>query len=173
MLIQHFGLTIQPPKSYSVGGQRSSRAAAGKPAGARPDYRGRWCARQLFGALVQRFGARGLVPRHLGLGGAHTLEASVLDARCSVLSARTSMLRCSTLGAWRLGARCTHLDTRRFGARRSVLGACILTLRCSTLGARTLTLGAQCMHLNARRFDTRRSVHAPRCSTLQRSVHAP
>ncbi|MGH0150303.1 UNVERIFIED_CONTAM: hypothetical protein FKN15_045804 [Acipenser sinensis] len=39
-------LTMQPPKSYSVGGQRSSRAATGKPAGARPDYRGRWCAGQ-------------------------------------------------------------------------------------------------------------------------------
>ncbi|MGH0118782.1 UNVERIFIED_CONTAM: hypothetical protein FKN15_062244 [Acipenser sinensis] len=39
-----FGLTMQPPKSYSVGGQRSSRAATGKPAGTRPDYRGRWCA---------------------------------------------------------------------------------------------------------------------------------
>ncbi|MGH0156827.1 UNVERIFIED_CONTAM: hypothetical protein FKN15_042534 [Acipenser sinensis] len=35
---------MQPPKSYSVRGQRSSRAATGKPAGARPDYRGRWCA---------------------------------------------------------------------------------------------------------------------------------
>ncbi|MGH0139262.1 UNVERIFIED_CONTAM: hypothetical protein FKN15_037210 [Acipenser sinensis] len=37
-------LTMQPPKSYNVGGQRSSRAATGKHAGARPDYRGRWCA---------------------------------------------------------------------------------------------------------------------------------
>ncbi|MGH0163590.1 UNVERIFIED_CONTAM: hypothetical protein FKN15_045198 [Acipenser sinensis] len=37
-------LTMQPPKSYSVRGQRSSRAATGKPAGAQPDYRGRWCA---------------------------------------------------------------------------------------------------------------------------------
>ncbi|MGH0140521.1 UNVERIFIED_CONTAM: hypothetical protein FKN15_037255 [Acipenser sinensis] len=36
-------LTMQPPKSYSVGGQRSSRAAY-RPAGARPDYRGHWCA---------------------------------------------------------------------------------------------------------------------------------
>ncbi|MGH0116543.1 UNVERIFIED_CONTAM: hypothetical protein FKN15_014743 [Acipenser sinensis] len=35
---------LKPPKSYSVGGQRSSRAATGKPTGARPDYRGRWCA---------------------------------------------------------------------------------------------------------------------------------
>ncbi|MGH0151758.1 UNVERIFIED_CONTAM: hypothetical protein FKN15_023177 [Acipenser sinensis] len=40
----HCRLTMQPPQSYSVGGQRSSRAATGKPAGARPDYRGRWCA---------------------------------------------------------------------------------------------------------------------------------
>ncbi|MGH0135836.1 UNVERIFIED_CONTAM: hypothetical protein FKN15_029153 [Acipenser sinensis] len=42
----HCRLTMQPPKNYSVGGQRSSRAATGKPAGARPDYRGRWCADQ-------------------------------------------------------------------------------------------------------------------------------
>ncbi|MGH0139569.1 UNVERIFIED_CONTAM: hypothetical protein FKN15_036138 [Acipenser sinensis] len=40
----HCRLTMQPPKSYSVGGQRSSRAATSKPVGARPDYRGRWCA---------------------------------------------------------------------------------------------------------------------------------
>ncbi|MGH0180202.1 UNVERIFIED_CONTAM: hypothetical protein FKN15_003596 [Acipenser sinensis] len=37
-------LAMQPPKSYSVGGQRSSGQLTGKPAGARPDYRGRWCA---------------------------------------------------------------------------------------------------------------------------------
>ncbi|MGH0152406.1 UNVERIFIED_CONTAM: hypothetical protein FKN15_072435 [Acipenser sinensis] len=37
-------LTVQPPQNYSVGGQRSSGHLAGKPAGARPDYRGRWCA---------------------------------------------------------------------------------------------------------------------------------
>ncbi|MGH0151177.1 UNVERIFIED_CONTAM: hypothetical protein FKN15_035018 [Acipenser sinensis] len=30
--------------SYSVGGQRSPGQLTGKPAGARPDYRGRWCA---------------------------------------------------------------------------------------------------------------------------------
>ncbi|MGH0129404.1 UNVERIFIED_CONTAM: hypothetical protein FKN15_061809 [Acipenser sinensis] len=30
--------------SYSVGGQRSSGQLTGKPEGARPDYRGRWCA---------------------------------------------------------------------------------------------------------------------------------
>ncbi|MGH0122284.1 UNVERIFIED_CONTAM: hypothetical protein FKN15_040611 [Acipenser sinensis] len=38
-------LTVQPPQSYSIGGQRSSGQLTGKPAGARPDYRGRWCAR--------------------------------------------------------------------------------------------------------------------------------
>ncbi|MGH0126437.1 UNVERIFIED_CONTAM: hypothetical protein FKN15_028592 [Acipenser sinensis] len=37
-------LTVQLPQSYSVGGQRSSGQLTGKPAGARPDYRGRWCA---------------------------------------------------------------------------------------------------------------------------------
>ncbi|MGH0141660.1 UNVERIFIED_CONTAM: hypothetical protein FKN15_073997 [Acipenser sinensis] len=36
--------TVQPPQSYSVGGQRSSGQLTGKPAGTRPDYRGRWCA---------------------------------------------------------------------------------------------------------------------------------
>ncbi|MGH0115471.1 UNVERIFIED_CONTAM: hypothetical protein FKN15_000106 [Acipenser sinensis] len=40
----HCRLTIQPPQSYSVGGQCSSGQLIGKPAGARPDYRGRWCA---------------------------------------------------------------------------------------------------------------------------------
>ncbi|MGH0130469.1 UNVERIFIED_CONTAM: hypothetical protein FKN15_042538 [Acipenser sinensis] len=37
-------LTVQPPQSYSIRGQRSSGQLTGKPAGARPDYRGRWCA---------------------------------------------------------------------------------------------------------------------------------
>ncbi|MGH0136354.1 UNVERIFIED_CONTAM: hypothetical protein FKN15_060782 [Acipenser sinensis] len=37
-------LTVQPPQSYSVGEQRSSGQLTGKPAGARPDHRGRWCA---------------------------------------------------------------------------------------------------------------------------------
>ncbi|MGH0154623.1 UNVERIFIED_CONTAM: hypothetical protein FKN15_037817 [Acipenser sinensis] len=36
--------TMQPTQSYSVGGQRSSGQLTGKPAGARPDLRGRWCA---------------------------------------------------------------------------------------------------------------------------------
>ncbi|MGH0177400.1 UNVERIFIED_CONTAM: hypothetical protein FKN15_017771 [Acipenser sinensis] len=33
-------LTVQPPQSYSVGGQRSSGQLTGKPAGARPDVAG-------------------------------------------------------------------------------------------------------------------------------------
>ncbi|MGH0180044.1 UNVERIFIED_CONTAM: hypothetical protein FKN15_003586 [Acipenser sinensis] len=37
-------LTVQPPQSYSIGGQRSSGQLTGKPAGARQDYRGRCCA---------------------------------------------------------------------------------------------------------------------------------
>ncbi|MGH0124766.1 UNVERIFIED_CONTAM: hypothetical protein FKN15_051895 [Acipenser sinensis] len=37
----HCKLTVQPPQSYSVGGQRSAGQLTGKPAGARPDYRGR------------------------------------------------------------------------------------------------------------------------------------
>ncbi|MGH0130673.1 UNVERIFIED_CONTAM: hypothetical protein FKN15_070391 [Acipenser sinensis] len=37
-------LTVQPPQSYSVGGQHSSGQLTGKPTGARPDYRGHWCA---------------------------------------------------------------------------------------------------------------------------------
>ncbi|MGH0170353.1 UNVERIFIED_CONTAM: hypothetical protein FKN15_000813 [Acipenser sinensis] len=34
---------MQPPQSYSVGGPRSSGQLTGRPAGARLDYRGRWC----------------------------------------------------------------------------------------------------------------------------------
>ncbi|MGH0172750.1 UNVERIFIED_CONTAM: hypothetical protein FKN15_075635 [Acipenser sinensis] len=39
----HCRLTVQPPRSYSVGGQRSSGQLTDKPAGTRPEYRGRWC----------------------------------------------------------------------------------------------------------------------------------
>ncbi|MGH0154530.1 UNVERIFIED_CONTAM: hypothetical protein FKN15_027185 [Acipenser sinensis] len=39
----HCELTVQPPQSYSVRGQRSSGQLTGKPAGARPDYMGRCC----------------------------------------------------------------------------------------------------------------------------------
>ncbi|MGH0151775.1 UNVERIFIED_CONTAM: hypothetical protein FKN15_043645 [Acipenser sinensis] len=38
---------MQPPQSYSVSGQHSSGKLTGKPAGARPDYRGRWCAQPI------------------------------------------------------------------------------------------------------------------------------
>ncbi|MGH0147870.1 UNVERIFIED_CONTAM: hypothetical protein FKN15_059789 [Acipenser sinensis] len=37
-------LNVQPPQSYSVGGQHSSGQLTSKPASARPDYRGRLCA---------------------------------------------------------------------------------------------------------------------------------
>ncbi|MGH0182184.1 UNVERIFIED_CONTAM: hypothetical protein FKN15_008675 [Acipenser sinensis] len=40
----HCGLTVQPPKSYSIGGQRSSGQLTGKLTVTRPDYRDRWCA---------------------------------------------------------------------------------------------------------------------------------
>ncbi|MBN3271538.1 DYR reductase, partial [Polyodon spathula] len=40
----HCRLTMQPPQSYSVRGQRSSGQLTGKPSGARSDYRGCWCA---------------------------------------------------------------------------------------------------------------------------------
>ncbi|MGH0159535.1 UNVERIFIED_CONTAM: hypothetical protein FKN15_057336 [Acipenser sinensis] len=36
--------TMQPAQSYGVGGQRSSWQLTGKPTGAWPVYRGRWCA---------------------------------------------------------------------------------------------------------------------------------
>ncbi|MGH0140134.1 UNVERIFIED_CONTAM: hypothetical protein FKN15_010178 [Acipenser sinensis] len=39
----HCRLNMQPPQSYSVGGQSSSGQLTGKPAGAWPDYKGRWC----------------------------------------------------------------------------------------------------------------------------------
>ncbi|MGH0186516.1 UNVERIFIED_CONTAM: hypothetical protein FKN15_021786 [Acipenser sinensis] len=42
-------LTVLPPQSYSIGGQHSSGQLTGKPAGARPDYRGCWCATALNG----------------------------------------------------------------------------------------------------------------------------
>ncbi|MGH0119935.1 UNVERIFIED_CONTAM: hypothetical protein FKN15_029198 [Acipenser sinensis] len=46
-------VTVQPPQSYSVGGQRSSGQLTGKPAGARPDYRGRWCAEESPGSKAE------------------------------------------------------------------------------------------------------------------------
>ncbi|MGH0175126.1 UNVERIFIED_CONTAM: hypothetical protein FKN15_071093 [Acipenser sinensis] len=45
-------LTVKPPQSYSVGGQRSSGQLTGKPAGARPDYRGNWCTVHRCNPLV-------------------------------------------------------------------------------------------------------------------------
>ncbi|XP_058884999.1 pseudouridine-5'-phosphatase isoform X2 [Acipenser ruthenus] len=42
--VPHCRPTMKPPQSYNVGGHRSSGQLTGKPAGARPDYRGHWCA---------------------------------------------------------------------------------------------------------------------------------
>ncbi|RXM36635.1 Transmembrane and TPR repeat-containing protein 2 [Acipenser ruthenus] len=50
-------LTVQPPQSYIFGGQCSSGKLTGKPAGARPDYRGHWCMRTVF--QVAALGPRG------------------------------------------------------------------------------------------------------------------
>ncbi|MGH0178107.1 UNVERIFIED_CONTAM: hypothetical protein FKN15_007887 [Acipenser sinensis] len=56
-----------PPQSCSVGGQRSSRQLTGEPAGARPDYRGRWCAvSQGHTGPPKPGGARPIVRRPLG-----------------------------------------------------------------------------------------------------------
>ncbi|MGH0119515.1 UNVERIFIED_CONTAM: hypothetical protein FKN15_006007 [Acipenser sinensis] len=57
----HCGLTMQPPQSYSVGGQRSSGQLTGKPAGARPDYRGRWCAEYVFFSSQRALCVHGLL----------------------------------------------------------------------------------------------------------------
>ncbi|MGH0154965.1 UNVERIFIED_CONTAM: hypothetical protein FKN15_034156 [Acipenser sinensis] len=52
-------LAVQPPQSYSIGGQRSSGQLTGKPAGARPDYSGRWCGGEIgTGRLTHARGCR-------------------------------------------------------------------------------------------------------------------
>ncbi|MGH0169884.1 UNVERIFIED_CONTAM: hypothetical protein FKN15_007890 [Acipenser sinensis] len=47
-------LAMQPTQSYSIGGQCSSGQLTGKPAGARPDYMGRWCAIEVFRKIWSR-----------------------------------------------------------------------------------------------------------------------
>ncbi|MGH0140608.1 UNVERIFIED_CONTAM: hypothetical protein FKN15_042971 [Acipenser sinensis] len=37
-IFSHCKPTMQPPQSYSIGGQHNSRQLTGKPTGARPDY---------------------------------------------------------------------------------------------------------------------------------------
>ncbi|MGH0118781.1 UNVERIFIED_CONTAM: hypothetical protein FKN15_062243 [Acipenser sinensis] len=61
-------LTVQPPQSYSVGGQRSSGQLTGKPAGARPDYRGRWCVCQFPGCQGDAAIPRSIMEPHRMLG---------------------------------------------------------------------------------------------------------
>ncbi|MGH0150144.1 UNVERIFIED_CONTAM: hypothetical protein FKN15_076881 [Acipenser sinensis] len=64
-------LTVQPPQSYSVGGQRRSGQLTGKPAGARPDYRDRWRA-------VLKLFMRQKAPAALAAAPALPLSAPVL-----------------------------------------------------------------------------------------------
>ncbi|MGH0126352.1 UNVERIFIED_CONTAM: hypothetical protein FKN15_027415 [Acipenser sinensis] len=45
-------LTMQPLQCYSFGGQCSSGQLKGKPAGARPDDRGRWCMKDAIGLWI-------------------------------------------------------------------------------------------------------------------------
>ncbi|MGH0135651.1 UNVERIFIED_CONTAM: hypothetical protein FKN15_044670 [Acipenser sinensis] len=66
-------LTVQPPQSYSVRGQRSSWQLTGKPAGARPDYRGRCCA----ATLGQLSAALWELPSMVGCGIAWTRTGDV------------------------------------------------------------------------------------------------
>ncbi|MGH0140948.1 UNVERIFIED_CONTAM: hypothetical protein FKN15_037356 [Acipenser sinensis] len=68
-----YRLTVQPPQSYSVGGQRSSGQLTGKPAGARPDYRGRWCA-----SWLQKYGYLPPAdPRMSVLRSAQTMQSAI------------------------------------------------------------------------------------------------
>ncbi|MGH0160558.1 UNVERIFIED_CONTAM: hypothetical protein FKN15_039457 [Acipenser sinensis] len=70
-------LTVQPPQSYSVGGQRSSGQLTGKPAGAWPDYRGRWCALN-SSDIPQTSGLDGSLPSY-SLGSVTRKEVITMD----------------------------------------------------------------------------------------------
>ncbi|MBN3270868.1 TMX3 isomerase, partial [Polyodon spathula] len=52
--LSHCSLTMQPLQSYTVRGQHSSGQLTGKPAGAQPDHRGRWCVAQGGDGILQR-----------------------------------------------------------------------------------------------------------------------
>ncbi|MGH0141794.1 UNVERIFIED_CONTAM: hypothetical protein FKN15_074619 [Acipenser sinensis] len=68
-----YRLTVQPPQSYSVGGQHSSGQLTGKPVGARPDYRGRWCA-----SWLQKYGYLPPAdPRMSVLRSAQTMQSAI------------------------------------------------------------------------------------------------
>ncbi|MGH0188701.1 UNVERIFIED_CONTAM: hypothetical protein FKN15_031157 [Acipenser sinensis] len=58
-------LTMQPPQSYSVGGQHSSGQLTGKPAGTWPDYRGRWFAVLIYSRQLDVIVAIPLTERFL------------------------------------------------------------------------------------------------------------
>ncbi|MGH0126813.1 UNVERIFIED_CONTAM: hypothetical protein FKN15_024013 [Acipenser sinensis] len=85
-------LTVQPPRSYSVGGQRSCGQLTGKPAGARPDYRGRWCAvaqqNKTEGAMVKFISKAGSVKEAVANVEAQVLAEEIGSYRfliCSVV----------------------------------------------------------------------------------------
>ncbi|MGH0154780.1 UNVERIFIED_CONTAM: hypothetical protein FKN15_005048 [Acipenser sinensis] len=86
-------LTVQPPQSYSVGGQRSSGQLTGKLAGARPDYRGRWCAQTALLSILNFCTDL----RHLNLGSCIMIED--YDMIASMISAKSKNLK--SLDIWR------------------------------------------------------------------------
>ncbi|MGH0145953.1 UNVERIFIED_CONTAM: hypothetical protein FKN15_007080 [Acipenser sinensis] len=73
-------LTVQLPQSDSIGGQRSSGQLTGKPAGAQPDYRGRWCVCKA--ALVKREQSAVLPTLCSGTGAESSLALPVQRDRC-------------------------------------------------------------------------------------------
>ncbi|MGH0133878.1 UNVERIFIED_CONTAM: hypothetical protein FKN15_014441 [Acipenser sinensis] len=78
---------MQSPKSYSVGGQRSSRAATGKPAGVWPGYRGRWCAGRWKSVSSEG-------------GGAMAPELSDPDGKRRGIRGLEERMRSLTSGSW-------------------------------------------------------------------------
>ncbi|MGH0174058.1 UNVERIFIED_CONTAM: hypothetical protein FKN15_067037 [Acipenser sinensis] len=107
--VAHFftlcSLAVQPSQSYSVGGQRSSGQITGKPAGTRPDYRGRWCA------VSQGHPGRPNPPD------ARPIERSPLElpstVGCGIASTRTGDVRsahryhlCADSGGAKMNTRC-------------------------------------------------------------------
>ncbi|MGH0136943.1 UNVERIFIED_CONTAM: hypothetical protein FKN15_006876 [Acipenser sinensis] len=86
-------LTVQPPQSYSVGGQRRSGQLTGKPTGARPDYRGCWCAMHIksiiiegFKSYAQRTEINGFDPLFNAITGLNgSGKSNILDSICFLL----------------------------------------------------------------------------------------
>ncbi|MGH0184756.1 UNVERIFIED_CONTAM: hypothetical protein FKN15_015886 [Acipenser sinensis] len=106
-LFSHCGLTMQPPKSYRVGGQCSSEQLTGKSAGARPDYRDRWCtvSRGHPGrpnppspraTLGQLYAAPWKLPSSVGKGIAWTQTRGVQTIGHILHSTRSTFTGCAT-----------------------------------------------------------------------------